>query len=171
MKNLTATHFGAITGLILGVGMLIIKLLQLESIKGLEIGIFAIPIIGVISSCMYFAKRNNYQINFGTTFGNGFRTTAMAGLLTLGITMLSYLVLPNLKTQKLQNTKANWIEQATAMKKDLVVELPNIDKGIAEQSAHFYSLESSRIIFPILVIGALFSALAAFGLSRVKLKD
>jgi hypothetical protein len=150
LKNLKHhTRWGLITGLLITIYIGLAKGTALKAIPAAEFGIFLILIAGVAASAFLFAKLKNYEINFGNAFGNAFRTTAMTALLVVAANMLSYVMYPKLKQDKLDALR----QQGVALNKPTI----EIDKVVAEQDKNFYALELSRTIFPLMMIGVLSS--------------
>jgi hypothetical protein len=153
------TRFGLITGFAITLYIGIVKGTSLKDLKVAEFGIFLILIIGIAVSAMRFLKNHKYQVDFGTAFGNAFRTAAMASLLVVAFNMLSYVMYPQLKQQKLEQLR----QQGKALGKPDV----EVDKVVAEQDKNFYSLELSRTIFPLMLLGAISSLVMSLARPRV----
>jgi hypothetical protein len=150
LKNLKHhTRWGLITGILIAIYIGIAKGTALKAVPAAEFGIFLILILGVATSAFLFAKAQGYQINFGSAFGNAFRTTAMSAILVVAINMLSYVMYPQLKKDKLEALRQQGIELKKPMEE--------INKVVAEQDKNFYALELSRTVFPIMMIGVLSS--------------
>jgi hypothetical protein len=154
LKNLKHhTKFGLITGLAIATYIGIVKGSALKQVPVAEFGIFVILIVGIAASALQFLKVRSYTLDFPSAFGNAFRTAAMASLLVVAVTMLSYVLYPQLKKDKL----AAFRRQGIAYNRPW----EEIDKLVAEQDKNFYSLELSRTIFPLMALGSIASLLMA----------
>jgi hypothetical protein len=154
LKNLKHhTRYGLIIGLAIAIYIGIVKGTSLKQVPVAEFGIFVLLILGIAASALGFLKANNFSTDFPSAFGNAFRTAAMAALLVVAFTMLSYVLYPQLKAEKL----AAFRQQGVALNRPTA----EIDKNVAEQEKNFYSLELSRTIFPLMALGSIASLLMA----------
>jgi hypothetical protein len=152
------TRIGIVVGIILSVYIFSIRYFQMTQNKFGGFGIFLIIVLGAVSSCLAFDKETNYTSSFGKIFGSGFATTASATFITVAITLLSYALVPSLKTQELNELR----QQYESMNKPV----EETNKNIDETNSHFYSIKSSQYLFPLLLSGALFSALASMAIAK-----
>jgi Protein of unknown function (DUF4199) len=152
------TKIGIITGIILSIYVFCISYFQISQNKFLGFGVFLILIIGVISSCLLFDKETNYSESFGKIFGSGFSTTASSAFITVILTLLSYVIVPSFKTNELAEARKQYEQRG--------IEPVEIEQQLKATESHFYSIKSSQYLFPLLMVGALFSALASMSIGH-----
>jgi hypothetical protein len=154
----TGTRIGIITGTILSIYFFAIRYFNLTQHKFAFFGIFLIIVLGTITSCLLFDKETNFIANFGKIFMSGFSTTTTATFLTTAAILCSYVIIPSLKQTELQ-------ELQTKLSADTSIPDNQKKEYYDSQANHFYSLKSSQYLFPLLMSGAIFSALASIAIS------
>jgi Protein of unknown function (DUF4199) len=157
-----ATKWGLGSGIAVAAYSLVIKLNNWHTIKGVELLLFLFLIIAVIAACMLYAKSKNYSVNFGEIFSTGFRVTTLTALIVTAATFVSYTCIPSLKQNELQALR----QAGEALHRPT----EEINNYVKENDAHFFSLKSSKTLFPILMAGALFSLFAGVAISRINKK-
>jgi uncharacterized membrane protein len=112
-----------------------------------------IMFVGVIVSCIQYAKVNNGNVTFGNVFGNGFKTTSIVALLTILVGVLFVLIFPDIKEQALEQVRRDMEKQGQA---DDV-----IDKAVAMTDKMFIVFMLAGGIFGTLFFGAIASLIGA----------
>jgi hypothetical protein len=153
------TRIGIAAGIILSVYIFSIRYFELTQNKFSICGIFLIIILGAVSSCLAFDKETNYTSSFGKIFGSGFATTTSSILITIIVVLLSSVINPNLKTQEINEIKTKMILDDRITKNDLEDQINN-------QNKYYYYLKINTYSFPLLLSGALFSALASMAIAK-----
>jgi hypothetical protein len=154
----TGTRIGIVAGILLSTYLLAIRYFGLTQNKGAFFGIFLLIVLSAIISCLQYDKETKYVATFGKIFGSGFSTTTTATFITTAIILCSYLVVPSLKQKELQ-------ELQTKLTADTSIPENQKKEYYDSQAEHFYSLKSSQYLFPLLISGAIFSALASIAIS------
>jgi hypothetical protein len=156
---MNSSRYGLYTGIALSIYTLVITLTPLSLIRVAEFGIFAILIIGIVIGSLQYAKAKQYSLNFGEYFGVAFRIVASSILVLVLTKIILHFAFPQFKEQKLAALK----QQGLALNKPLA----EVNKVVAEQSEHYLSLEISRTVFPIMILGSITCIVVAFGLSKI----
>jgi pyridoxal biosynthesis lyase PdxS len=148
---------GVLAGLLMLAIVFCIQQFTLMNNKFLVFSIFLILILSVIASVQLQKRKLGATANFGSLFSAGFATTATATMISvLGILGL-YAAIPSFKERELAEVAQAMANTASSQQ---------IQQHIADVKEHFYTIKSSQYIFPFLMTGALFSAIASFVFSR-----
>ena len=112
-----------------------------------------IMFVGVIISCIQYAKLSDGNVAFGNVFANGFKTTSIVALLTVLFGVLFVLIFPDIKEQALEQVRLDMEKQGQA---DDV-----IDKAVSMTDKMFIVFMLAGGIFGTLFFGAIASLIGA----------
>ena len=152
-----STHL--IKGLLISLVLIILSLIQfiLKDYSNNSIFSWLSPLllfIGIIYSCLSYAKEENFNIKFGKIFGYGFKTVALITIIIIIYQIIFvYLIYPGLKDKIIENTIIDMT------KKNLTSE--QIDQSVAFIKRLFMPFMFAGIIFGNLFIGCIASLIGA----------
>ena len=153
MNSKTHIQYGLIISAIVILFSTLFYILHINTQKWTQwVGVL-IMFVGVIISCIQFAKANDGNVTFGNVFGNGFKTTAIVALVTIAFSVLFVLVFPDIKEQALEQVRLDMEKQGQA---DDV-----IDKAVAMTDKMFIVFLLAGGIFGTLFFGVIASLIGA----------
>lgn len=145
MTNKSHIPYGLVSGLAMVVLSVIIYVLKLYSQSWLSWISILILFIGVILSCTNYAKINGGNVTFGNVFSNGFKTAAIAAIITVAVAVLMLFVFPDMKETAMEMARAQMEKQGQSEEV--------IEKG----------LEVTRKMYGVFVIGGQLFSVMFFG--------
>jgi len=153
MNSKTHIQYGLIISAIVILFSTLFYILHINTQKWTQwVGVL-IMFVGVIISCIQFAKANDGNVTFGNVFGNGFKTTAIVALVTIAFSVLFVLIFPDIKEQALEQVRLDMEKQGQA---DDV-----IDKAVAMTDKMFIVFLLAGGIFGTLFFGVIASLIGA----------
>src|ERR1044072_7440925 len=153
MNSKTHIQYGLIISAIVILFSTLFYILHINTQKWTQwVGVL-IMFVGVIISCIQFAKANDGNVTFGNVFGNGFKTTAIVALVTIAFSVLFVLGFPDIKEQALEQVRLDMEKQGQA---DDV-----IDKAVAMTDKMFIVFLLAGGIFGTLFFGVIASLIGA----------
>jgi Protein of unknown function (DUF4199) len=153
MNSKTHIQYGLIISAIVILFSTLFYILHINTQKWTQwVGVL-IMFVGVILSCIQFAKANDGNVTFGNVFGNGFKTTAIVALVTIAFSVLFVLIFPDIKQQALEQVRLDMEKQGQA---DDV-----IDKAVAMTDKMFIVFMLAGGIFGTLFFGVIASLIGA----------
>jgi len=153
MNSKTHIQYGLIISAIVILFSTLFYILHINTQKWTQwVGVL-IMFVGVIISCIQFAKTNDGNVTFGNVFGNGFKTTAIVALVTIAFSVLFVLIFPDIKEQALEQVRLDMEKQGQA---DDV-----IDKAVAMTDKMFIVFLLAGGIFGTLFFGVIASLIGA----------
>jgi hypothetical protein len=153
MNSKTHIQYGLIISAIVILFSTLFYILHINTQKWTQWVGVAIMFVGVIISCIQFAKANDGNVTFGNVFGNGFKTTSIVALVTIAFSVLFVLIFPDIKEQALEQVRLDMEKQGQA---DDV-----IDKAVAMTDKMFIVFMLAGGIFGTLFFGAIASLIGA----------
>ncbi|PSL46063.1 uncharacterized protein DUF4199 [Chitinophaga niastensis] len=110
MTNKTHLSYGIITSLVIILVSVAFYLLKLNQERWTGYVSTVILMVGVVLSCVAYAKTND-NATPGGIFGNGFRTTAVITVLSIIFTVLFIYIFPDIKEQAIEAARKKMEEQ------------------------------------------------------------
>lgn len=153
MYSKTHIQYGLVISVIMILLSTLFYILHINTEKWTQWVGMVIMFVGVIVSCIQYAKVNNGNVTFGNVFGNGFKTTSIVALLTILVGVLFVLIFPDIKEQALEQVRRDMEKQGQA---DDV-----IDKAVAMTDKMFIVFMLAGGIFGTLFFGAIASLIGA----------
>lgn len=153
MYSKTHIQYGLIISVIMILLSTLFYILHINTEKWTQWIGMVIMFVGVIVSCIQYARVNNGNVTFGNVFGNGFKTTSIIALLTILVGVLFVLIFPDIKEQALEQVRRDMEKQGQA---DDV-----IDKAVAMTDKMFIVFMLAGGIFGTLFFGAIASLIGA----------
>lgn len=157
MNSKTHIQYGLIISAIVILFSTLFYILHINTQKWTQWVGVVIMFVGVIISCIQYAKANDGNVTFGNVFGNGFKTTAIVALMTIAFSVLFVLIFPDIKEQALEQVRLDMEKQGQA---DDV-----IDKAVAMTDKMFIVFLLAGGIFGTLFFGVIASLIGA-GIAR-----
>ena len=116
---------------------------------------YAILVLGIVISCMLYAKQYNGALKFGDIFANGFKTTAVVALVMAIFTFIAVkYVYPPTSQQELESLIKTYQQENNIM--------PNeAREAVLQGDKMKWVVSVSGIIFSSIICGALGSVLGA----------
>ena len=115
---------------------------------------YVIMIAGLVIFISLYGKANNNQVSFGNLFAYGFKATAFMTLLVIVCTLLSFMILPEMK-EKIFDTARQSMEKQNKLSEE------DIDKAIEMTRKFFYAFTIGGIILAYAIFGAIGSLIGA----------
>ena len=147
-----------VAGAILGIFMIVYSLglyftnMQQQGAAGWLA--YCIMIAGLIIFIMMYGKANNNQVSFGNLFSYGFKATAFMTLIVVIYTVLSFIMIPEMKEKIFETARENLEKQGKLSESE-------IDKAIEMTRKFFNVFMIGGILLTYAIIGALGSLIGA----------
>lgn len=153
MNNKTHLQYGLIISAIIILLSVIFYILKLNEQQWTQWVGLVIMFIGVIISCIQYAKLNDGNVTFGNVFANGFKTTSVVALLTVLFSVIFVLIFPDIKEKALEKVRLDMEKQGQS--DDM------IEKAVSMTDKMFMVFILAGGIFGTLLFGAIASLIGA----------
>ncbi len=111
MTNKSHLQYGLIISAILILLSVVFYILNMNEQKWTQWVGVVIMFIGVVVSCMLYAKANDGNVTFGNVFATGFKTTAIIALVTALFAVIFIMIFPDIKEKALEQARLDMEKQ------------------------------------------------------------
>ena len=159
MRKINATSRGLITGAAMIAVSLLIYQFKGNFDNPMQYLVYAMYVGGIYWTLKNFSNRSSQKKDFKNFFSEGFRCFIVVTLLMVAFTWIFIKFNPELENQMAASFRNELVEKGDATG-------PEIDSQIARAREYFVPMLISMAIFGYLIIGALFTTVLSFVLSR-----
>lgn len=138
--------------IVISVGLYLAGEMQNKALGAIS---WVIIVVGIIWSCIHYAKQMQGDVTFGNVFAHGFKVTATLIVITVVYTLLSFKVLfPEMTDKIIENA-------ATEMEKNKQMTDEQIKQALDMTKKFMMPFAIGGIIFMYGIVGAIASAIGA----------
>jgi hypothetical protein len=153
-KSLSHIPAGLIIAGVLIIYSMVITFSGLSGNKSLGFLSLMILLLGVAGFVFLYARSEENSLSFGQLFSYGFRTTAVATLVTIAFLVLFYLIFPEYKDQMFEVSREQMQLQGNLSE-------DQIEQGLSVMKRFFWPIVIGGSLFNNLVVGAIGSLIGA----------
>jgi len=110
-------------------------------------------LIGLILNAQAFAKANENRVTYGNVFSSCFKASAIITIIVLAWSLLSLVIFPELREKGMEIAQQRMAEKGMSEEQ--------IEQGLEMSKKYFIPFMIGGVIFGYMIIGAIFSAVAA----------
>lgn len=153
MNNKNHLQYGLVISAIIILLSVLFYVMNLSGEKWTQWVAIGIMFVGVLFTCIQFAKINNGNVTFGNVFANGFKTVSVIALITTLFSVIFVLLFPEIKEKALEQVRLDMEKQGQS---DEIIET-----AINMTSKMFMVFMIAGGIFGTLFFGAIASLIGA----------
>lgn len=111
--NKNYAQYGLVISAILVVLFVLFYILNLSQERWTQWISMAIMFVGIVITCINYAKINDGYVTFGNVFGNGFKTTMIIAVITVLFSVIMLMIFPDIEEKALEVSRAEMEKKGT----------------------------------------------------------
>lgn len=111
--NKNYAQYGLVISAILVVLFVLFYILNLNQERWTQWISMAIMFVGIVITCINYAKINDGYVTFGNVFGNGFKATMIIAVITVLFSVIMLMIFPDIEEKALEVSRAEMEKKGT----------------------------------------------------------